>query len=74
MKPITNENDLIFTYTQKYITKIVKKNDEWTIKAINEYCKEHNIIPQIIEEEKLEEVLKLGIQALKEREIKGEDK
>jgi hypothetical protein len=52
------------------ITKIVSKQDEATLKAIERYCEENNIIPNIIEKEKLDLVLKLGIQELKLRELK----
>lgn len=65
-------NDFIYSATQKMITKIVSKQDEETLKAIEKYCEENNIIPNIIEKEKLDLVLKLGIQELKLRELKGE--
>lgn len=64
-----NEN-YIYSSSHKVITEIVKQQDEATIKAIHRYCEENNIIPNIIEEEKLELVLRLGIQALAEREQK----
>lgn len=51
----------IATYTEKMITKIVSSKDEETLKAIERYCDENNIIPNIIEKEKLDLVLKLGI-------------
>lgn len=51
----------IATYTEKMITKIVSSKDEATLKAIERYCEENNIIPNIIEKEKLDLVLKLGI-------------
>ena len=53
----------IATYTEKMITKIVSSKDEETLKAIERYCEENNIIPNIIEKEKLDLVLKLGIDA-----------
>ena len=51
----------IATYTEKMITKIVSSKDEETLKVIERYCEENNIIPNIIEKEKLDLVLKLGI-------------
>ena len=75
MKYEINKNDngdFIYSYTHKIITEIVSKENETTMKAIERYCEENNIIPNIIEKEKLDLVLKLGIQALKERELGGE--
>ena len=51
----------IATYTEKMITKIVSSKDEETLKVIERYCDENNIIPNIIEKEKLDLALKLGI-------------
>ena len=51
----------IATYTEKMITKIVSSKDEETLKVIERYCDENNVIPNIIEKEKLDLVLKLGI-------------
>ena len=51
----------IATYTEKMITKIVSSKDEETLKVIERYCEENNIIPNIIEKEKLDLVLRLGI-------------
>ena len=56
-----NEENCIFSYTEKMITEIVSKHDKATLKAIERYCEENNIIPNIIEKEKLDLVLKLGI-------------
>lgn len=64
-------NNFIYETTQKIITEIVSKQDEATMKAIERYCEENNIIPNIIEKEKLDLVLKLGIQELQLRELKG---
>lgn len=59
-----DNNSVIFSTNYKMITKIVKKQEEETYKAILEYCKENNIIPNLIEEEKLQLVLRLGMQEL----------
>lgn len=56
----------IATYTEKMITKIVSSKDEETLKVIERYCEENNVIPNIIEKEKLDLVLKLGIDEYKE--------
>ena len=65
-----DNSNYIFSATHKIITEIVSKEDEATMKAIARYCEENNIIPNIIEKEKLDLVLKLGIQALNEKELK----
>lgn len=69
-----NENgDFIYETSLKTYIAIAKKADEETMKVISKYCKEHNIIPQIIEEEKLELILRLGIEEYNKRHL-GEDK
>jgi hypothetical protein len=55
-------------------TKILDMQEKETIKAIEEYCEENNIIPNLIDKEKLDLVLKLGINELNKRELKGIDK
>ncbi len=56
-----NEENYIFSYTEKMITEIISKHDKETLKAIERYCEKNNIIPNIVEKEKLDLVLKLGI-------------
>ena len=57
-----NENDeFIYSYTHKMITQIVSKQNEATIKAIQRYCEENDAYPNIIDEDKLNIILKLGI-------------
>ena len=56
-----DEENCIASYTEKMITKIVSEHDKATLKAIERYCEENNIIPNIIEKEKLDLVLRLGI-------------
>ncbi len=70
---IEQNDNIICRTTQKIFTEIISKQDEATMKAIERYCKENNIIPNIIEKEKLDLILKLGIQELKLRESRGED-
>lgn len=62
----------IATYIEKMITEIVSKHDKATLKAIERYCEENNIIPNIIEKEKLDLVLKLGIAEYNKRFLKKE--
>ena len=54
-------DNYVYQCNQKIITQIIKDNDGITFKAIQRYCEENNIIPNIIEKEKLDLVLKLGI-------------
>ena len=63
----------IATYTEKMITKIVSSKDEETLKAIERYCEENNVIPNIIEKEKLDLVLKLGIDEYNRRLLEKEN-
>lgn len=69
-----NEENCIFSYTEKMITEIVSKHDKATLKAIERYCEENNIIPNIIEKEKLDLVLKLGIAEYNRRLLEEENK
>lgn len=62
-------NDFIYETTQKMITKIVSNQEEATLKAIERYCEENNVFPNIIDEEKLKIVLKLGIEEAIKREL-----
>lgn len=55
-----NDN-FIYSASHKIRTQIVKDTDEATYKAIQRYCEENNIIPNIISENKLKLVLQLGI-------------
>lgn len=66
-------NEYIYSATQKVCMAIAKSLDKETIKMIRKYCEEKGIIPQIIEEEKLELVLRLGIQELQKRELCGDN-
>jgi hypothetical protein len=69
-----NEENCIFSYTEKMITEIISKHDKETLKAIERYCEENNVIPNIIEKEKLDLVLKLGIAEYNRRLLeKGND-
>ena len=67
-----DEENCIANYTEKMITKIVSNKDKETLKAIERYCEENNVIPNIIEKEKLDLVLKLGINEYNRRFLKEE--
>lgn len=60
-----------YTYTQKIISQVVSNNDKETIKAITRYCEENNVYPNLISEEKLKEVIELG---LKNERLQQENK
>lgn len=63
------EDSVIYSTTQKMFTKILDMQEQETLKAIEKYCEENEIIPNLIDKEKLDLVIRLGIQALAEREI-----
>ena len=67
-----DEENCIASYTEKMITKIVSVQDKETLRAIERYCEENNVIPNIIEKEKLDLVLKLGIDEYNIRFFKEE--
>lgn len=67
-----DEENCIASYTEKMITKIVSVQDKETLRAIERYCEENNVIPNIIEKEKLDLVLKLGIDEYNRRFLKEE--
>lgn len=65
------QDSIIVNSSQKMFTKIVDMQEKETLKAIEKYCEENNIIPNLIDKEKLDLVLKLGIQELNLKELKG---
>lgn len=67
-----DKENCIVSYTEKMITEIVSKHDKATVEAIERYCKENNIVPNIIEKEKLDLVLRLGINEYNKRFLKEE--
>lgn len=69
---MNKEENFTFSYTEKMITKVVSNQDKETLKAIERYCEENNIIPNIIEKEKLDLVLKLGINEYNKRLLEKE--
>lgn len=67
-----DEENCIASYTEKMIIEIVSREDKETLKAIERYCTENNVVPNIIEKEKLELVLKLGIAEYNRRFLEQE--
>lgn len=68
-----NESEELLRYSQTMITEIISNQDKETLKAIERYCEENNIIPNIIEKEKLDLVLRLGINEYNKRFLEKED-
>lgn len=66
-----DELTLLITYTQKMFTQVINKQDKETLKAIEKYCEENDIIPNLIDKDKLDLVLKLGINELNKRELEN---
>lgn len=66
------DDNYVYQCHQKVITQIIKDQDEVTFKAIQRYCEENDIIPNIISEDKLRLVLQLGIAELNKRELEKE--
>lgn len=65
---IKEHDNFIYETVTKRITQIVDIQDKETMRIIEEYCAENNIIPNLIDKNKLDLVLKLGIQELNKRE------
>lgn len=59
----------LFTHIRTIITEIVSTQDQAAIKAIEEYCEENGYITNIIEKEKLEEILFLGFTEYERRKL-----
>ena len=66
------KDSVIYSTTQKMFTKVFDMQEKVTLKAIEEYCEKNNIIPNLIDKEKLDLVLRLGIQELQKRELDKE--
>ena len=61
------DDNIFYNITHEIYTKVIDIQDKETIKAIKEYCEENNIIPNLIDKDKLNLILRLGIQSLNER-------
>ena len=64
-----DENNFIYSATQKMTTAIVDMQNKETLKAIETYCRENNIIPNLIDKNKLDLILKLGIAEYQRRNL-----
>lgn len=67
------EDSVIYSTTQKMFTKILDTQEKESFKVIEQYCEENNIIPNLIDKEQLDLVLRLGIAELNKRYL-GSDK
>ena len=67
-----DDGDFIYNATYKIHTQIVNKQDEATLKTIYRYCEENNVFPNIIDEDKLKLILKLGIQEYNKRNLESQ--
>ena len=69
----TSSNPMNFvSCSQKIITKIISNQEKETLKVIERYCEENNIIPNIIEKEKLDLVLRLRVAEYNKRFLEKE--
>ena len=71
---VDSYDNTVFQYTEKFITHIIDMENKETLKTILQYCEENNIIPNLIDKNRLDLVLKLGIAELNKRDLesKGE--
>lgn len=69
LKMEKDENNFIYSATQKMTTAIVDMQNKETLKAIETYFRENNIIPNLIDKNKLDLILKLGIAEYKRRNL-----
>lgn len=61
-------NDTIYKATYKVYSKIVNQREKEIIKLIQQYCKENNIYCDLIDEDKLKLILKLGVEKYRQLE------
>lgn len=64
-----DDNNFIYNVTQQMTTAIVDMQNKETLKAIETHCREHNIIPNLIDKNKLDLILKLGINEYQKRKL-----
>ena len=62
-----DDDNFIYTYTNKIMTQVVDMENKETVKAIERYCEENGYIPNLIDRNKLELILKLGINEYQRR-------
>lgn len=61
-------NDTIYKATYTIYSQIVNQREKETIKLIQQYCKENNIYCDLIDEDKLKLILKLGMEKYRQLE------
>lgn len=69
---VDSYDNSVFQYTEKFITHIIDMENKESLKAILQYCEENNIIPNLIDKNRLDLVLRLGINELNKRELVGD--
>lgn len=71
---VDSYDNAVFQYTEKFITHIIDMENKEALKTILQYCEENNIVPNLIDKNRLDLVLKLGINELNKRDLesKGE--
>lgn len=62
-----DDDNFIYTYTHKIMTQVVDMENKETIKAIERYCEENDYIPNLIDKDKLELILRLGMNEYQRR-------
>lgn len=58
---IVENEDGIYSVTQKILYQIVKKEDEELIKYLTRYAKENDVELKLFDEDKINLIIKLGI-------------
>lgn len=62
-------DNFIYSYTHKIMTQIVDMENKEAVKVIEKFCEENGYIPNLIDKDKLESILKLGINAYQTRQL-----
>lgn len=62
-------DDCIYKNSYKMLTMIVNEQEKEILKAIERYCEENNVFPNIIDEDKLKIALKLGREEAIKRDL-----
>lgn len=68
---VDSYDNAVFEYTEKFITHIINMENKEVLKTILQYCEENNIIPNLIDKNRLDLVLKLGINELNKRDLES---
>ena len=68
---VDSYDNTVFEYTEKFITHIIDMENREALKTILQYCEENNIIPNLIDKNRLDLVLKLGINELNKKDLEN---